>query len=92
MSPHELLVRVPNVNRKGFGETKSELLEQVFVRGACTACTSDRKKPESGSASITERQEGRHRAALGGRGSRILPVRVGSVATESSLRARRGCP
>ena len=33
MSPHELLVRVLNVDRKGFGETKSELLEQVFVRG-----------------------------------------------------------
>ena len=32
MSSHDLLVQVPNVDHKGFGETKSELLEKVFVR------------------------------------------------------------
>ncbi|EJK69457.1 hypothetical protein THAOC_09284, partial [Thalassiosira oceanica] len=42
----------PNVDRKGFGELKSELLEQVFVRGGGLV----RKKPQSGSASIARRQ------------------------------------
>ena len=82
MSPHEFPVRVPNVDRKGFGETKSELLEPVFVRGGGRV----RVTVKSPSSVLLPSDGGKMDDTMrrrGGRGSRVHPSRVGSVVVES---------
>ena len=82
MPPHEFLVRVPNVDRKGFCETKAELLEQVFVRGGGRVRVTVKSPSlvllpsDGGKLDDTVRR-------LGGHGSCIHSIRIGSVRTES---------
>ena len=82
MSPHEFLVRVPNVDRKGFCEAKAELLEHVFVRGGGRV-----RVPVKGPSSVLLPSDGGKLddtvRRLGGRGSCIHSIRIGSVGTES---------